>query len=66
MPPRDARRHATRVCILGSGPAGLLLSVRLSQAGVDNILVDRAEEIHILSRIRAGATALGGRARVRV
>lgn len=44
----------TQVAIIGSGPAGLLLGQILSQAGIDNIIIDRKSQAYILERIRAG------------
>lgn len=44
----------TQVAIIGSGPAGLLLGQILSQAGIDNIIIDRKSQPYILERIRAG------------
>lgn len=44
----------TQVCIIGGGPAGLLLSHVLDAEGVDNIVVERQSKDYVLSRIRAG------------
>ncbi len=49
----------TSVCIIGSGPAGLLLSQMLSNAGIDTIVIDRQNRAHIESRIRAGVLEQG-------
>lgn len=53
--------HATRtqVCIVGSGPSGLLLSQLLANAGVDTIVIDRKDRAYIESRIRAGVLEQG-------
>ncbi len=44
----------TKVAIIGSGPSGLLLGQLLSNAGIDNVIIDRVSREHILSRVRAG------------
>ncbi len=49
----------TKVAIIGSGPAGLLLGQLLTNAGIDNIIVDRASREHILARVRAGVLEEG-------
>jgi p-hydroxybenzoate 3-monooxygenase len=49
----------TKVVIIGSGPAGLLLGQLLTDAGIDNIILDRASKDHILSRVRAGVLEEG-------
>ncbi|WP_392532264.1 4-hydroxybenzoate 3-monooxygenase [Nostoc sp. C117] len=45
----------TSVCILGSGPAGIVLGNILLQNGVDCIVVDRYNREEIYARGRAGA-----------
>lgn len=49
----------TQVAIIGSGPAGLLLGQLLSDAGIDNIILDRVGRDYILGRIRAGVLEEG-------
>lgn len=49
----------TQVGIIGSGPAGLLLSELLSQAGIESIILDRQSRSHIESRVRAGVLEYG-------
>jgi p-hydroxybenzoate 3-monooxygenase len=44
----------TQVCIIGAGPAGLLLGALLHKAGIDNIIVERQSAPYVLGRIRAG------------
>ena len=51
--------HTTSVCIIGSGPAGLLLSQLLANAGIDSIVIDRKDRAHIEGRIRAGVLEQG-------
>ena len=46
--------QATRVAIVGAGPAGLLLGQLLTVAGIDNIVIEQHSAEHVLSRIRAG------------
>lgn len=49
----------TKVAIIGSGPSGLLLGQLLSNAGIDNVIIDRVSREHILSRVRAGVLEEG-------
>ena len=44
----------TQVVIIGSGPAGLLLSEILHRHGVESVVLERSSREHVLSRIRAG------------
>jgi p-hydroxybenzoate 3-monooxygenase len=44
----------TQVCIIGAGPAGLLLGHSLHSSGIDCIVLERRSPAHVLSRIRAG------------
>ena len=44
----------TQVAIVGAGPAGLLLGGLLSQAGIDNVILEQRSGEYVLSRIRAG------------
>ncbi len=49
----------TQVCIIGGGPAGLLLSQLLHRAGIDTIVLERRSRDYVLSRIRAGVLEWG-------
>ncbi|SBW15704.1 4-hydroxybenzoate 3-monooxygenase [Brucella sp. 10RB9215] len=49
----------TKVVIIGSGPAGLLLGQLLTRAGVDNVILDRVSQDYILGRVRAGVLEEG-------
>lgn len=49
----------TQVCIIGSGPSGLLLSQLLANAGIESIIIDRQSRAYIESRIRAGVLEQG-------
>ncbi len=49
----------TQVCIIGGGPAGLLLSQLLHRAGIDTIILERRSRDYVLSRIRAGVLEWG-------
>ena len=49
----------TQVCIIGSGPSGLLLSQLLANAGIDSIVLDRKDRAYIEGRIRAGVLEQG-------
>ncbi|KLE35919.1 4-hydroxybenzoate 3-monooxygenase [Aurantiacibacter luteus] len=44
----------TRVCIIGAGPAGLLLGHLLRAEGVECVVIERQTPDYILGRIRAG------------
>lgn len=49
----------TQVCIIGGGPAGLLLSQILHRADIDTIVLERKSRAYVLSRIRAGLLESG-------
>ncbi len=49
----------TEVVIVGGGPSGLLLGQLLHRKGIDNIVVERRNRAHVLSRIRAGILEAG-------
>ncbi|MDE3120698.1 MAG: 4-hydroxybenzoate 3-monooxygenase [Paracoccaceae bacterium] len=49
----------TQVCIIGGGPAGLLLSHILHRAGIDSIVLEQRSRSYVLSRIRAGVLEWG-------
>lgn len=49
----------TKVAIIGSGPSGLLLGQILTNAGIDNVIIDRVGKDHILARVRAGVLEEG-------
>lgn len=53
------RTVKTSVCIIGSGPAGLLLSQLLANAGIDTVVLDRKDRAYIESRVRAGVLEQG-------
>jgi p-hydroxybenzoate 3-monooxygenase len=44
----------TQVAIIGAGPAGLLLSHLLGEAGVDSIVLETRSREYVAARIRAG------------
>jgi p-hydroxybenzoate 3-monooxygenase len=44
----------TQVCIIGAGPAGLLLGHLLRAEGVDCVVLEQRSPDYVLSRIRAG------------
>ncbi|MEO6389224.1 MAG: 4-hydroxybenzoate 3-monooxygenase [Croceibacterium sp.] len=44
----------TQVCIIGAGPAGLLLGHLLRAEGVECVVIERRDPDYVLSRIRAG------------
>jgi p-hydroxybenzoate 3-monooxygenase len=49
----------TQVAIIGGGPAGMLLSEMLHQAGVDSVVLEKHTPAHVLGRIRAGVLEHG-------
>ena len=49
----------TEVCIIGSGPSGVLLSQLLANAGIDSVVLDRQDRAYIEGRIRAGVLEQG-------
>ena len=51
--------ETTRVAIIGAGPAGLLLSWALRDAGIDSIVVENRSQDYVLGRIRAGVLEQG-------
>tara|TARA_R110001592_G_scaffold363395_1_gene687522 strand:+ start:30411 stop:31589 length:1179 start_codon:yes stop_codon:yes gene_type:complete len=48
------KKQKTQVAIIGSGPAGLMLGHLLRQSGIEAVIIERQNEAHVLSRIRAG------------
>ena len=55
----------TQVGIIGSGPAGLLLSQLLHRRGIDSVILERQSREHVLGRIRAGVVEQGAVALLR-
>ncbi|MFC5929427.1 4-hydroxybenzoate 3-monooxygenase [Cryobacterium melibiosiphilum] len=51
--------ETTRVAIIGAGPAGLLLSWALRDAGIDSIVIENRSQDYVLGRIRAGVLEQG-------
>ena len=49
----------TQIVIIGSGPSGLLLGQLLTNAGIDNVILERASKDYVLGRIRAGVLEEG-------
>jgi len=52
-------KTTTQVGIIGSGPAGLLLSQLLHLQGIDNVVLERRSRDYVLGRIRAGVLEFG-------
>jgi p-hydroxybenzoate 3-monooxygenase len=57
LPKWDALR--TQVAIVGAGPAGLLLSHLLGQAGIESVVVEDRSREHVAARQRAGLLEQG-------
>jgi p-hydroxybenzoate 3-monooxygenase len=49
----------TRVCIIGGGPSGLMLSQLLHLQGIDTVVLERQSREYVLGRIRAGVLEHG-------
>lgn len=49
----------TQVVIVGGGPSGMLLGQLLHREGIDNVVLERRDRAHVLSRIRAGVLEQG-------
>jgi p-hydroxybenzoate 3-monooxygenase len=49
----------TRVCVVGGGPSGLLLSQLLHLKGIDNVVLEKHSRDYVLARIRAGVLEHG-------
>lgn len=49
----------TQVCIIGAGPAGLMLGHCLRAEGIDCIILERMSADYVLGRIRAGVLETG-------
>ena len=49
----------TQVAIIGGGPAGLMLSQALMQAGIETVVLERQSRDYVLGRIRAGVLEQG-------
>lgn len=55
----QSKTTRTQVCIIGSGPSGLLLGQLLHNAGIDAIILERVSRNYILGRVRAGVLETG-------
>jgi p-hydroxybenzoate 3-monooxygenase len=54
-----ARRTRTQVAIVGAGPAGLVLSLLLDQAGIESIVLEDRDRAYVEHRVRAGVLEQG-------
>ena len=59
MMPPNGEAMRVQVAIIGSGPAGLLLSQLLQRAGIDTVVVERRSRDYVLGRVRAGVLEQG-------
>ena len=46
--------YSTQVVIIGAGPAGLALAIKLDQLGIENVILEKRTQKYVLARIRAG------------
>ena len=46
--------YSTQVVIVGAGPAGLALAIKLDQLGIENVILQKRTQEYVLARIRAG------------
>ena len=49
----------TQVGIVGAGPAGLLLAQLLARHGIESVVLEQRDRLHVESRIRAGVLETG-------
>ena len=49
----------TNIVIIGGGPSGLLLSRLLFLVGIDNVVLEKQSQEHVIGRIRAGVLESG-------
>src|SRR5947207_10321636 len=49
----------TQVGIVGAGPAGLVLSQLLDQAGIESVLLENRDRQYVTERVRAGVLEQG-------
>ena len=49
----------TRICIIGGGPSGLMLSQLLHLKGIDTVVLEKHSREYVLGRIRAGVLEHG-------
>ncbi len=47
------------VAIIGAGPSGVMLALKLAAAGIEPIVLERQSREHVLARIRAGVLEQG-------
>lgn len=52
-------RTRTQVAIVGAGPAGLVLSLLLDQAGIESIVLEDRDRAYVEHRVRAGVLEQG-------
>ncbi|MGF1426759.1 4-hydroxybenzoate 3-monooxygenase [Kitasatospora sp. LaBMicrA B282] len=54
-----AAPRRTPVCIIGAGPAGLLLARLLRLSGIESVVLERRSREHVARRVRAGLLEQG-------
>ena len=59
LPEEEETAMRTKVAIIGSGPAGLLLGRLLENAGIETVILERRSREYVLGRIRAGVLEQG-------
>jgi p-hydroxybenzoate 3-monooxygenase len=59
LPGLELVLKSTQIVIIGSGPAGLMLSQLLHLSGIESIVLERQTRAHVEGRIRAGVLEHG-------
>ena len=55
----EGQKIRTQVCIVGAGPAGLILAQLLHLEGIESVIIETQSQRHIEERVRAGVLEQG-------